>query len=528
MKKIIAFLLVASFVYAVSYEFLASKPPSRARDFYALLFLQSTQDAARAQEIFYSVKDIKRAHVEALLKITQDAALKDYLKCQALAPEELVSAPLECSLLGFSFVKAAELSQSDKIVLALRYKDADAALAKILFYMADAKHFKTSNAQTAVKAFSLCGTKCRANKLDVRLSRGFIDALEAGYYLDRSVEHIALETSLNAISGSVLKLDVKNLGANAAFFYAMLALKKGNEALAVKGLKQALKHTKTSSGKDKINFWLWLITGAKEPRAGLTESTNINFYTVYFREKSALALPPNYKTAAPALPRSKPLELKKTQDPFYLDAFLQRLRGASKQDLKHLLLELGGPHAEPFRAAVYSRLERFEYEYFINPWKKKLSALDKEYQALILALAKQESGFFPCALSHSYAIGAMQMMPFLIRSIAKTRKESAYLPDFFSVDRILPYAVSHIDYLRDIYKKNPLLIAYAYNGGSGFTNRLVVSKLFKGGKYDPFLSIELVPYKESRDYGKKVLTNYYMYRKILGIPVKMQDLLRQN
>jgi soluble lytic murein transglycosylase len=33
--------------------------------------------------------------------------------------------------------------------------------------------------------------------------------------------------------------------------------------------------------------------------------------------------------------------------------------------------------------------------------------------------------------------------------------------------------------------------------------------------------MELVPYAESREYGKKVLANYYIYRKILGRPFRL-------
>ncbi len=64
--------------------------------------------------------------------------------------------------------------------------------------------------------------------------------------------------------------------------------------------------------------------------------------------------------------------------------------------------------------------------------------------------------------------------------------------------------------------KHPLLVAYAYNGGIGFTRRMLKNGLFsKNSKFkqlEPFLSMELVPYKETRKYGKKVLANYYIYK----------------
>ena len=59
---------------------------------------------------------------------------------------------------------------------------------------------------------------------------------------------------------------------------------------------------------------------------------------------------------------------------------------------------------------------------------------------------------------------------------------------------------------------NPLFIAYAYNGGIGFTKRTLKKGLFKKGEYEPWLSMELIPYFETKNYGKKVLANYFVYQ----------------
>jgi soluble lytic murein transglycosylase len=74
----------------------------------------------------------------------------------------------------------------------------------------------------------------------------------------------------------------------------------------------------------------------------------------------------------------------------------------------------------------------------------------------------------------------------------------------------LRYANRHLNWLEKRLA-HPLFIAYAYNGGIGFTNRMLKSGIFKKGKYEPYLSMELVPYDESKRYGKKVLANYVMY-----------------
>ena len=51
--------------------------------------------------------------------------------------------------------------------------------------------------------------------------------------------------------------------------------------------------------------------------------------------------------------------------------------------------------------------------------------------------------------------------------------------------------------------------------------------MFKRGRYEPYLSMELIDYAESREYGKKVLTNYVVYLNLLGVKTKITTLLNQ-
>ena len=50
--------------------------------------------------------------------------------------------------------------------------------------------------------------------------------------------------------------------------------------------------------------------------------------------------------------------------------------------------------------------------------------IDKHRKSLIYALGRQESRFIPTSVSSSYAMGTMQIMPFLSKAIAKELKES--------------------------------------------------------------------------------------------------------
>ncbi|MBL0708210.1 MAG: transglycosylase SLT domain-containing protein, partial [Sulfurimonas sp.] len=113
------------------------------------------------------------------------------------------------------------------------------------------------------------------------------------------------------------------------------------------------------------------------------------------------------------------------------------------------------------------------------------------------------------------------------RAIAKDEKIKNFdLDDMFEPKTALKFANIHLDWLeRSLY--NPLFIAYAYNGGIGFTKRLLKSGTFRKGEYEPFLSMELVYYDESREFGKKVLANYATYMDILGEPVSIYELFAE-
>ena len=59
-----------------------------------------------------------------------------------------------------------------------------------------------------------------------------------------------------------------------------------------------------------------------------------------------------------------------------------------------------------------------------------------------------------------------------------------------------------------------------------FTRKLLKT-YFKRGRFEPFLSIETIPFPETRKYGKKVLANYIIYRQILKKEVSLHDILEE-
>jgi len=133
----------------------------------------------------------------------------------------------------------------------------------------------------------------------------------------------------------------------------------------------------------------------------------------------------------------------------------------------------------------------------------------------------------PASISSSFALGMMQIMPFLVEHLAKQRGEKVDYDDMFDPRKALIYANDHMNYLTK-WLKHPLFIAYAYNAGIGYTRRMIRKKhMFNGkGAYEPYISLESVDNDQARHYGKHVLANYVIYMNKLGVHVRITDLLR--
>ncbi|MCF6173881.1 MAG: lytic transglycosylase domain-containing protein, partial [Campylobacteraceae bacterium] len=170
----------------------------------------------------------------------------------------------------------------------------------------------------------------------------------------------------------------------------------------------------------------------------------------------------------------------------------------------------------------------YKSSYFPMPFVSYLKNYTKKRESLILSLARQESRFIPASVSTSYALGMMQFMPFLARHVAKQKKIKKFdLDDMFDPKTAYKFANIHLNYLSK-YLYHPLFIAYAYNGGIGYVKRLLKSgNFFTKAKYDPYLSMELISYPQTRKYGKKVLTNYVIYMQLLGEKVSLNNLFQK-
>jgi soluble lytic murein transglycosylase len=132
-------------------------------------------------------------------------------------------------------------------------------------------------------------------------------------------------------------------------------------------------------------------------------------------------------------------------------------------------------------------------------------------EMLPYAVMRQESTFKPLALSSAYAYGLMQIIPPTADQIAA---QIAY-PDFhiglLNTPRINTLlGTYYLSYLADKLQGKLIHVIAAYNAGPNAVSRWKGKS--QGLEDDEF--VELIPYQETKDYVKKVLLNYLIYKKI--------------
>ena len=265
--------------------------------------------------------------------------------------------------------------------------------------------------------------------------------------------------------------------------------------------------------KDNAVFWLYLLSKDRSYLEKLNQSRDVNIYTLYANELTGASLAANIVSPTPTKEKVEDYDIK---DPFLWQKTFKMIKEMSAED--------AAKHSKTFNtketlgqyAYLMEKASGYKDSYFVMPFVDELEDVNATRKALLYAIGRQESRFIPAVISTSYALGMMQFMPFLANHIGKKELQIPNFDqdDMFDPRLALKFADYHLNYLEK-YLYHPLFVAYAYNGGIGFTKKMLQrGDLFNEGKYEPFLSMELVPFAESRDYGKKVLANYVIY---LGI-----------
>ncbi|MDQ7046790.1 MAG: transglycosylase SLT domain-containing protein [Sulfurovum sp.] len=313
----------------------------------------------------------------------------------------------------------------------------------------------------------------------------------------------------------------KNRGiAHKSFKHGLALMQQNKPQQASKYFDKARKHYVRQYDVSRSLFWLYLSTKDSHYIKLLRERGHANIYTLMAADTINVRYP---KTITKSIWKSK-IHGFDVQDPIAWAKIKNKMyAGANLHDLAD-----GYRSQETIGIHTYLKAKASNYDdtYFPMPYRDAMKNMPPKRQALIYAIARQESRFVPASVSRSFALGMMQFMPFLIEHISKEKGKKMDLDEMFNPYKAIEYADFHLDYLTK-WLYHPLFIAYAYNGGIGFTRKLIKNKHnFRKGPYEPYMSMEKMKNVEAREYGKKVLANYVIYLNKLGVKTRIFSLLK--
>ncbi len=143
-----------------------------------------------------------------------------------------------------------------------------------------------------------------------------------------------------------------------------------------------------------------------------------------------------------------------------------------------------------------------------RPFYKEVSKWAKEYNVseyIMYALIRSESFFRPKVASHAGAMGLAQLMPKTAREIAKSLKIKNY--DILDCDDNIHFGTYYLSNMIKRFDGKIMPGMCAYNAGPTAVSRWLKNNTIE--KEDIF--VEGIPYDETRNYGKKLLSTACMY-----------------
>ena len=221
----------------------------------------------------------------------------------------------------------------------------------------------------------------------------------------------------------------------------------------------------------------------------------------------------------------------------------------TKNILKHLANDDKESGSEILAAELSSNISRYDFAIQIS----KLASYEKRFHnqfnytiigtpeyingrkipetAFILSIIRQESEFDMSANSHAGAQGLMQLMPYTAKLVSKQAK--------------LPYSKSRLtrdpEYNINLGSHYIAGLILQYDGAYPFATAAYNAgpkrvKYWKKINKDPqkneidFVDwVELIKFKETRNYVQRVMENYNVYRYILEKkPIKMKDFFKNH
>ncbi|PIK14277.1 lytic transglycosylase domain-containing protein [Halobacteriovorax sp. JY17] len=184
----------------------------------------------------------------------------------------------------------------------------------------------------------------------------------------------------------------------------------------------------------------------------------------------------------------------------YLIEKLVNLFTKEKKYLHSFKLVHNSLENEVFELDAFTLKNLFPFQYL-----QKIKNIDKTIDPLVvISLIRQESAFNPQARSHVGARGLMQLMP----ATARQYKRNVRTAHLKRPDVNIKIGITYLKKLLKKYDGNLIYTLSAYNAGESRVKRWK-KNIFVNN--DPMVTIESIPFRETRKYVKLIYRNIFFY-----------------
>ncbi|MCX7760101.1 MAG: lytic transglycosylase domain-containing protein [Hydrogenothermaceae bacterium] len=259
--------------------------------------------------------------------------------------------------------------------------------------------------------------------------------------------------------------------------------------------------------EDKTNYWQWLIN------TKLSNYEKAKFYLHKIKDREIKDIKEisfyramvDYKTGNLYRFKIEPLNVKNYE-------VLDNLKTLKTLDYKLAYTEAVYLIKLGYCNEVYNIMPEVGVKCFdknsVYTFVKPFGKIDYN-ENLVYSIIRQESFFDPYVISSSNAVGITQFIPKTAYWFAKNMNiENFDIIHLFSPELAIKFSVEYLKYLDKLWKSNEVYMIASYNSGeNAVKNFLEKNKITDIAEF-----IELYPYEETRDYVKKVLRNYIIYK----------------
>jgi len=503
--------------FKVTLEWLEQKPKSYAKDFFIAQYLNQENISFENAKIAYEMGNGTNATLKKIFNEKYKISAPIDLKCYRATIEQLKNEDSKCIALGLSLIEATQISKKD-LDFFISKLDPYPTLKNDLKIIASNDPFNllvNSDSKKFLRLFFDLGDEYRVKVLNKKLPNELLNKISLEKDFEKFLRYVIFDKTLTNIQKSLFTYEInKNLPPQILFLLGINAVNNNNLTVANSFFTNSLNKSYLRVDKDKSLFWLYLITQNSSFLEELSTSWDNNIYSLYAKE--LLNLEPDNIIYN--------VDLKKQKSSFdiydefkWMNVLEDTKKNLDENKLQKYYDIFSDETTLPHLTFVLERFNKYKTQYYITPYRNLIKNYDINKQVLIYSIARQESHFIPSSISFSGAQGIMQIMPFLSLDISKKLNEDYNIYEQFIPSKNIKYGSFHLDTLMRQFNNNPLFIAYAYNGGAGYTKKQLEKGLFKKkNKFEPFLSMEMISFTETREYGKKVLANYYIYNNYLN------------